>query len=89
MTGCKLCAMPIECNHRLKKDDSERLIDAGKYQHHVKSLVFISLTRLDITYVVSVISQFMHTPTQDHMKAGYKVLRYLKSYPRKGIFYKR
>lgn len=52
-------------------------------------LIYLSLTRPDITYVVSVINQFMHAPTQDHLKAEYQILRYLKGCPRKVLFYKK
>lgn len=38
-------------------------------------------------YVVGVISQFIHAPTQAHMYAAYRMLRYLKSCPCKGLLY--
>ena len=41
--------------------------------------------RLDIAYVVSVASQFMHKPKEIHIEAVFKILHYLKSTPRKGI----
>lgn len=71
MTGCKPCLTPIEANHRLKEDDSERLIDTGRYQRLVGHLIYLTLTHLDITYAVSVISQFMHALTQDHLEVVY------------------
>lgn len=78
MTGCKPCLTPIEVNDRLQEDDSQRLIDVGRYQRLVGCLIYLSLTRPDITYAISVISQYMHAPTQDHLDTAYKVLRYLK-----------
>lgn len=81
MEGYKPYATPIEANHRLKEDDNERLIDAGRFQRLVGNLIYLSLTHPDITYEVSVISQFMHAPTQDHMKAAYRILKYLKGCP--------
>lgn len=38
--------------------------------------------------LLSVISQFMHASTLDHLKAAYKVLRYLKGCSGKGLLYK-
>lgn len=74
--GRKPCATtPTEVNHRLKKGDSERLIDSSRYQQLVGHLNYLSLTRLDIAYAVGVISQFMHAPTHAHMEAAYKVLK--------------
>ena len=50
-------------------------------------LIYLSLTRLDIAYVVSAISQYMHSPTQRHMNAAIHVLRYLKGTPRKELLF--
>lgn len=52
-------------------------------------LVYLSLTKPDITYVVNVISQFMHALTQDRIEVAYRVLRYLKGYPDICVLYKR
>lgn len=54
-----------------------------------EKLIYLSPTRLDITYVVSVVSQFMYAPTKDHLDAAYRILKYLKECPRKGILYRR
>lgn len=62
--GCKPCSMPIKANHRLKENDSVQLIDTERYQKLVGRLVYLSLTRPDIIYVVSVISQFIHALTR-------------------------
>lgn len=88
MIGCKPCTTPIEANHQLEENDNERLIYVGRYRRLVGRLIYLFLTHPDITYAVSVISQFMHAPTQDHLEATY-TLRYLKSCPRKGILYRR
>ena len=36
---------------------------------------------------VSVVSQFMHAPSEEHMEAVYRILRYLKSAPGKGLLF--
>lgn len=86
--GSKPCATPIRANYRLEHD-SERLIDIEGFPRLVGRFIYLSLTRPDITYVVNVISQFMHAPTQDHIKATYWILRYLKGYTGKGLLCKR
>lgn len=63
MMGYKPCATPTKVNHRLKEDDSERLIDVDRYQRLVGSLIYLSLTRPNIAYAVSVISQFINAST--------------------------
>ena len=46
-------------------------------------------TFLDITFAVSVVSQFMHAPYVEHMEAVLQILRYLKGTPRQGLFFKK
>ncbi|RVX15531.1 Retrovirus-related Pol polyprotein from transposon RE1 [Vitis vinifera] len=39
--------------------------------------------------LVSVVSQFMHSPTEEHMEAVYRILRYLKMTLGKGLFFRK
>ncbi|XP_015060287.1 uncharacterized protein LOC107006178 [Solanum pennellii] len=39
------------------------------------------MTRIDIAYVVQVLSQFMHSPKQSHMNAALRVVKYIKNAP--------
>jgi hypothetical protein len=53
----------------------------------VGKLIYLSHTRPDISYAVSVVSQFMHFPSKDHMDVVVRILRYLKSASGKGIMF--
>lgn len=50
-------------------------------------LIYLSHTKPDIAYAVSVISQFMHAPSERQMNAVNRILRYFKSAPGKGIMF--
>jgi len=50
-------------------------------------LIYLSHTRPDISYVVSVVSQFMHCPSKNHMDTVVQIIRYLKSAPGKGLIF--
>ena len=52
-------------------------------------MLFRSHTRLDIAFVVSVVSQFMHDPKQPHLDAVFQILKYLKSAPGKGLCFRK
>ena len=54
----------------------------------VDRLIYLSHTRLDIAFAVSLISQFMHCSTEDHMQDVRRILCYLKTTPGKGILFK-
>ncbi|RVW24941.1 Retrovirus-related Pol polyprotein from transposon TNT 1-94 [Vitis vinifera] len=71
----------------IEKDSTP--VDRGRYQRLVGRLIYLSHTRPDIGFVVSTVSQFMHSPTEEHMEAVYRILRYLKMTPRKGLFFKK
>ncbi|GKV51222.1 hypothetical protein SLEP1_g57891 [Rubroshorea leprosula] len=54
------------------------LSDGTNYRKIVGSLQYLSLTRPDLSFVVSRLSQFMHHPTDSHWQAVKRVLRYLR-----------
>ena len=89
MLDCKPAETPIEVNHELSIHEYQVPTDKDKYQRLVERLIYLSHTRPDIAYAVSVVSQFMHCPSKEHMDAVYRVLRYLKSSPGKGLFFGR
>ena len=50
------------------KEDVE--VDRETYQHLVERLIYLSHIRLNEAYVMSVISQFMHSPKKVHLQAA-------------------
>ncbi|KAK2967357.1 hypothetical protein RJ640_026371 [Escallonia rubra] len=87
MLTCKPVETPMEINHELGTSSSQSLVDVGRYQRLVEKLIYLTNTRPEIAYVVSMVSQFMHAPSEKHMNAVYRILRYLKGAPRKGLLY--
>lgn len=55
----------------------------------VGKLIYLTHTRPDIAFSVSVVSQFMHSPEEEHLEAVYRILRYLKRTPGKGLLFKK
>ena len=46
-------------------------VDIVGYQRLVGKLIYLSHSWLDIAFAVSVVSQFMHAPYEDHLEAVY------------------
>ncbi|KAK8938972.1 hypothetical protein KSP39_PZI010912 [Platanthera zijinensis] len=87
MRGCRPADTPIEANHKLGREDGDVIDDIPSYQRLVGKLIYLSHTRPDISYVVGVLSCFMHSPKARHIDVAHRVLRYLKSSPGKGIMF--
>jgi hypothetical protein len=86
MHGCRPVATPIEQNHRLSSDMGTP-VDQEHYKRLVGKLIYLSHTRPDIAFAVSVVSQFMHDPKTTHLDALNRILKYLKGCPGKGLLY--
>ena len=56
------------------------------YKSIVGPLLYVTITRPDITYTLGLLSQFMQEPTDIHLNACRKVLRYLKGTLNYGLF---
>lgn len=48
------------------KDEGDTSVDATAYKKMVGSLMYLIATKLDLAYVVSLISRFMERPTELH-----------------------
>ena len=86
--ACKPASTPIDPNNNLGKVEEDVAVDREMYQHLVGRLIYLSHTRPNIAYIVSVITQFMHISKEVHPQAANQVLQYLKGSPRKGILFK-
>ena len=56
LTGEKGSKIPIEPNSRLWNNPSSQPVDKGRYQRLVGRLIYLSHTRLDIAFTVSLVS---------------------------------
>ena len=61
--------------------------DPEKYRNLIGRLLYLNLTRPDITYSIQQLSQFVNKPFNSHWKAALQVAKYLKGTPSLGLFY--
>jgi hypothetical protein len=87
MMGCKPISIPLEQNVKLSADERDLVEDTTMYRRIVGSLIYMTITRPDLSYVVGVVSQFMQTPRKPHLDAVKRILRYIKQTLQCGIFY--
>lgn len=85
MLDCKPSSFPMEQNQKLALDTGQLFSNPPRYRRLVGRLIYLTITRPEITYSVHILSQFMQAPRQAHWDAAMHVLRYLKSSPGQGI----
>ncbi|KAJ9553858.1 hypothetical protein OSB04_017903 [Centaurea solstitialis] len=78
MIETKPCEAPMIPNMKLNIEDGDLLEDPGKYRRIVGKLNYLTITRPDIAFPVSVVSQFMSSTRTPHWEAVRHILKYLK-----------
>ena len=89
LSGSKLAGVPLDQNVRLTdelSEESELMEDPTRFQKLVGKLMYLTMTRPDLSYSVQGLSQFRSKPSKQHMNAATRVVKYLKSSPGKGLF---
>ncbi|RVW64684.1 Retrovirus-related Pol polyprotein from transposon RE1 [Vitis vinifera] len=79
MSGCQPVNTPIEEGLKLCVKPNQVSTNKGRYQRLVGRLMYLAYTRPDLAYALSVVSQYMHNPGEQHMNAVMRILRYLKN----------
>nr|XP_016504781.1 PREDICTED: uncharacterized mitochondrial protein AtMg00810-like [Nicotiana tabacum] len=98
LSGCKPVSSPLELNAKLttlefdtrtgSTTDDTLLEDPRPYQRLLGRLLYLTITRPDISFIVQTLSQFMHNPKSSHMDAALRVVKYIKNYPGLGVLMK-
>lgn len=68
--GCRPSHTPIDPNLKFGDNNKEVPVDIGRYQALVGKLIYLSHTR-PVASLVSVVSQFMYSPEEEHLEAIY------------------
>lgn len=79
----------MEPKLKLNASEEKTSVDKGRYQRLVGKLIYLANTRPDISFAVSLVIRFMCNPKEPHMEAVFRILRYLKGSPGKGLFFKK
>jgi hypothetical protein len=72
---------------KLTSKEGNEFEDATKYRQLVGSLIYLTTTRPNISFVVGILSRFMQKPCEGHWSATKRVLKYLKGTQYFGLRY--
>ncbi|RVW53098.1 Retrovirus-related Pol polyprotein from transposon RE1 [Vitis vinifera] len=81
MLNCKPVDTAMDPNVKLVPGQGEPLGDPGRYRQLIGKLNYLTITRPDISFPVSVVSQFLQSPCDSHWDAVIRILQYIKSTP--------
>lgn len=87
MSNCEKALTPMNINEKLQREDGTEQADARIYRSLVGGLNYLTHTRPDIAFSVSVVSRYMHNPTKQHFGAAKKILRYVAGTVDYGVWY--
>uniref|UniRef100_A0A3Q7EGE7 Reverse transcriptase Ty1/copia-type domain-containing protein n=1 Tax=Solanum lycopersicum TaxID=4081 RepID=A0A3Q7EGE7_SOLLC len=94
LSGAKPANTPLEANIKLTTVEHDELLgvtddsvlkDVTSYQRLVGRLLYLTITRPDISFAVQVLSQFMQQPKVSHWEEALRLVRYIKRSPGQGI----
>lgn len=89
MGDCSSAKYPMEPGFGLTKDEGGVPVNATEYRSLVGSLRYLTHTRPDLGYLVGVVSRYMESPKESHLKAVKHILRYIKGTIKYGLVYRK
>lgn len=77
LLGCKPRTTPMDVNLKLSHEDGELLPDASCYRRLIGRLLYLTITRPDLTYAINKLSQYVFMRRVPHMEVATNVLKYI------------
>ena len=68
-------------------DDGSPSVEEKLYRGMIGSLLYLTASRSDIVFSVSLFARFQSNPKETHLKAVKRILRYLKHTPNLALWY--
>lgn len=87
MLAFKPSSVPMIPNMKLSKEDGDLIPDKELYRRLVGKLMYLTVTRPDITFAVNKLCQFSSAPRTYHLSAVQRVLQYIKGTVGQGLYY--
>ena len=78
---------PMDPNVKLVPGQGEPLQDPGRYRRLVSKLNYLTITRPDISFPMSIVSQFLQSPCDGHWDVAVCIICYVKGTPGRGVLF--
>jgi len=87
MEGKSHAQTPMSTFVKINSNPTSKCVDSTLYRSMIGSLLYITATRLDISFNVSVCARFQSNPKKSHLIAVNRILKYLSVISDCGIWY--
>ncbi|CAH9099164.1 unnamed protein product [Cuscuta epithymum] len=87
MEACETIATPMNASEKLQKCDGTEDADVTLYRSLVGGLNYLTHSRPDLAYCVSMVSRYMQKPSKQHFGAAKRILRYVAGTLEYGLWY--
>nr|GEV25817.1 hypothetical protein [Tanacetum cinerariifolium] len=87
LTDGKSASTPIDTEKPLLKDPDGEDVDVHTYMSMIGSLMYLTLSRPGIMFIVCACARFQVTPKASHLHAVKRIFRCLKGKPHLGLWY--
>ena len=88
LTECNVVSTPLEARVKFTCNEESDRVNVKTYRSLIGSLRYLTHTRPDLLYSVGILSKYMEKPSQEHLNAVKRVIRYVKGTADYGLLYK-
>ena len=81
LLASKPASTPMEPSAKFNNSIGELVLDVSQYRRLIGKLLYLTLTRPDLCYLVHKLSQFLSSPKVPHLQVAYRIIKYLKKTP--------
>jgi len=77
MEECRYVAIPISPGIAISLSSNSHLVDVTTYRKLIGSLLYLTISRPDITFAVNLMARFIHKLYVENLNAVKQILRYV------------
>ncbi|GKC07721.1 retrovirus-related pol polyprotein from transposon TNT 1-94 [Tanacetum coccineum] len=87
MESCDPVDTPMVEKSKMDEDIQGKAVDPTHYRGMIDTLMYLTASRLDLTFVVCMCARYQAKPTKNHLHAVKRIFKYLQGTVNRGLWY--